>query len=326
MGFNAILKTKRVYMLYLLPFILAAIAFLRFTFGPEDFSVCLDLGVISIPDFQEQGGLWWKEIGVLALLCLSFLVFFVADRYKFLSHITVLPAVIYALRCIGVICRYGMSNYLVAALCVVLAVARLQSAIVNTQSNAPVFGFGLFSTLAVLLCPKLIMLIVWAIIVLPFSGRAALKDLVALFIGIFSALFFTGCYYFLTDRLATLPDVFVQALTSGQVFWKIMPEKVVAFVVIGVLIVVSLYNVVVNYPMAIVAQRRGMLSMLSMLSMLLFVGSSLFFIPFNCHGITLITAIPLSYMFTQYFISHRTRWLGNVLFLLFIVACVLLVL
>lgn len=156
-----------------------------------------------------------------------------------------------------------------------------------------------------------------------FSGRAALKDLVALFIGIFSALFFTGCYYFLTDRLATLPDVFVQALTSGQVFWKIMPEKVVAFVVIGVLIVVSLYNVVVNYPMAIVAQRRGMLSMLSML---LFVGSSLFFIPFNCHGITLITAIPLSYMFTQYFISHRTRWLGNVLFLLFIAACVLLVL
>ena len=246
-------------MLYLLPFILAAIAFLRFTFGPDDFSVCPDLGVISIPAFQEQGGLWWKEIGVLALLCLSFLVFFVADRYKFLSHITVLPAVVYALLCIGVICRYGVSNYLVAALCVVLAVARLQSAIVNTQSNSPVFGFGLFSTLAVLLCPKLIMLIVWAIIVLPFSGRAALKDLVALFIGIFSALFFTGCYYFLTDRLATLPDVFVQALTSGQVFWKIMPEKVVAFVVIGVLIVVSLYNVVVNYPMAIVVSLRDCL-------------------------------------------------------------------
>ena len=127
-------------MLYLLPFILAAIAFLRFTFGPDNFSVCPDLGVISIPVCQEQGGLWWKEIGVLALLCLSFLVFFVADRYKFLSHITVLPAVVYALLCIGVVCRYGMSNYLVAALCVVLAVARLQSAIVNTQSNSPGFG------------------------------------------------------------------------------------------------------------------------------------------------------------------------------------------
>lgn len=323
MRFNAILKTKRVYMLYLLPFILAAIAFIRFTFGPDYFVVCPDSGVISIPAFQEQSGLWLKEIGVLALLCLSFLVFFVADRYKFLSHITVLPAVVYALLCVGIICRYGLSNYLVAALCVTLAVARLQSAIVNTQANAPVFGFGFFSTLAVLLCPKLVMLLVWAIIVLPFSGRATLKDLVALFIGILTALFFTGGYYFLTDRLEILPDIFMKTLTSGQNFWSIMPEKVVFFVMMGILIIVSLYNVMVNYPTAIVSQRRGMLSMLSML---LFLGSSLFFIPFNCHGITLITAIPLSYMFTQYFISHRTRWLGNVLFLLFIAACVLLVL
>ena len=112
-------------------------------------------------------------------------------------------------------------------------------------------------------------------------------------------------------------------ILSGLFGWFFLPDLLIHCLVIGVLIIVSLYNVVVNYPMAIVAQRRGMLSMLSML---LFVGSSLFFIPFNCHGITLITAIPLSYMFTQYFISHRTRWLGNVLFLLFIAACVLFIL
>ena len=323
MGFNAILKTKRVYMLYLLPFVLAAIAFLRFTFGPDDFVVCADSGVISIPFFSMQENPWLKEVGVLALLCLSFLVFWVADRYKFLSHITVLPAVIYALLGVGIICRYGMNNYLMAALCTVLAVARLQAAIVNTQSNAPVFGFGLFSTLAVLFCPKLVMLLVWAIVVLPFSGRAAFKDLVALLIGIFTTLFFTCGYYFLTDRLAEFPDIFVDALVVGQGFWRIMPEKLAAFVVFGILVIVSLQNVVVNYPTAIVAQRRGMLSMLSML---LFLGSTLFFIPFNCHGVMLVIAVPLSYLFTQYFISHRTKWIGNVLFLLFLAACTWMVL
>ncbi len=76
MGFNAILKTKRVYMLYLLPFILAAIAFLRFTFGPEDFSVCLDLGVISIPDFQEQGG-----FVVEGNWCVGFAVFVISGIF-----------------------------------------------------------------------------------------------------------------------------------------------------------------------------------------------------------------------------------------------------
>ena len=78
MRFNAILKTKRVYMLYLLPFVLAVIAFLRFTFGPDDFVVCADSGVISIPFFSMQENPWLKEVGVLALLCLSFIVFFVA--------------------------------------------------------------------------------------------------------------------------------------------------------------------------------------------------------------------------------------------------------
>ena len=323
MRFNAVLRTKNVYMLYLLPFILAAIAFLRFTFGPDDFVVCADSGVISIPFFSMQENPWLKEVGVLALLCLSFIVFFVADRYKFLSHITVLPAVIYGLLGGGIICRYGMNNYLMAALCAALAVARLQAAIVNTQSNAPVFGFGLFSTLAVLFCPKLVMLLVWAIVVLPFSGRAAFKDLVALFIGIFTTLFFTCGYYFLTDQLVELPDIFVDALVVGQGFWMIMPEKLAAFVVFGILVVVSLHNVVVNYPTAIVAQRRGMLSMLSML---LFLGSALFFIPFNCHGVMLVIAVPLSYLFTQYFISHRTKWIGNVLFLLFLAACAWMVL
>lgn len=309
-------------MLYLLPFILAAIAFVRLTFGPDNLGICPDAGVITIPGLQIQSALRLEYIGILLLFCLSFLVFLVSDRYKFLSHITVLPAVIYALLGIGEVCYYGMNNYLLAALCVVLAIFRLQSAIVNTQSNAPVFSFGFFVMLAVLFCPKLIMLLVWSIFVLPFSGRATLKDLMALFIGVFTVLFFTGSYYFLTDQLALFPQIFANTLTEGQSFWSIMPEKRIAFIVFGILILVSLYNIMLTYPAAIVSQRRGMLSMLSML---LFVGSSLFFIPFNCYGITLITAIPLSYMFTQYFISHRVRWMGNVLFLLFIAACLYLV-
>ena len=76
MGFNAILKTKRVYMLYLLPFILAAIAFLRFTFGSDDFSVCSDLGVISIPAFQEQGG-----FGVEGNRCVGFAVLVISSIF-----------------------------------------------------------------------------------------------------------------------------------------------------------------------------------------------------------------------------------------------------
>ena len=320
MGFNSVLKSKNLYLLYLLPFILVAIAFLRFTLDGDGGIICRENGLISFPFLNEnQHLLWLKAAGMFVLLCLSFLIFFIADRYKFLSRITVLPALLYALMSAGIICHYGVNNYLLAAFCMIVAISRLQSAIVHSNSNAPVFGFGLFTCLAVLLCPKLVSLLLWAIVVLPFSGRANVKDLVALFIGFFTTLFFTAAYYFWTDQLFELPAVFSETLLAGEGFWRLMPEKLAAYIVFGVLIIVSLYNVIVNSATAIVAQRRGIFSMLSML---LFAGSSLFFIPFNCHGIMLILAIPLSYLFSQYFISHRTRWLGNVLFLLLLAACV----
>lgn len=311
-------------MLYLLPFILAAIAFLRFSFGMDEGSVCLENGIISFHFLNEnQNVLWLKGVGMFGLLCLSFLVFLISDRYKFLSRITVLPALIYALLSAGIVCRYGVNNYLVAAFCMIVATSRLQSAIIHTNSNAPVFAFGLFTSLAVLLCPKLVMLLLWAITVLPFSGRANIKDLVALLIGFFTPFLFTGAYYFWTDQLFNAPDIFTETLLTGEGFWRLMPEKLAAYIVFGILIIVSLYNVIVNYPTAIVSQRRGIFAMLSML---LFTGSSLFFIPYNCHGIMLILAIPLSYLFSQYFISHRTRWLGNVLFLLLLAACIVTIL
>lgn len=311
-------------MLYLLPFILAAIAFLHFSFGMDEGIVCREDGIISFPFLNgNQHLLWLRGMGMFGLLCLAFLIFFIADRYKFLSRITALPALIYALLTAGLVCRYGVNNYLLAAFCSVLAVSRLQSAIVHTKSNAPVFGFGLFTCLAVLLCPKLVMLLLWAIVVLPFSGRANIKDLSALLIGFLTALLFTAAYYFWTDQLSEAPDIFMKALQTGEGFWKLMPDKLAAYVVFGILIVISLHNVIVNYPTAIVSQRRGIFAMLSML---LFAGSTLFFVPFNCHGIMLILAIPLSYLFSQYFISHRTRWLGNVLFVLLLVACVVTIL
>lgn len=261
--------------------------------------------------------------GNVRVVVLGFFDFFYRGSLQIPVTDYCFAALIYALLTAGLVCRYGVNNYLLAAFCSVLAVSRLQSAIVHTKSNAPVFGFGLFTCLAVLLCPKLVMLLLWAIVVLPFSGRANIKDLSALLIGFLTALLFTAAYYFWTDQLSEAPDIFMKALQTGEGFWKLMHDKLAAYVVFGILIVISLHNVIVNYPTAIVSQRRGIFAMLSML---LFAGSTLFFVPFNCHGIMLILAIPLSYLFSQYFISHRTRWLGNVLFVLLLVACVVTIL
>ena len=74
MGFNSVLKSKNLYLLYLLPFILVAIAFLRFTLDGDGGIICRENGLISFPFLNEnQHLLWLKAAGMFVLLCLSFL-------------------------------------------------------------------------------------------------------------------------------------------------------------------------------------------------------------------------------------------------------------
>ncbi|KIO46286.1 MULTISPECIES: hypothetical protein [Porphyromonadaceae] len=318
MSLNAIIKSKSIYMLYLLPFLVIGIAFFRYWLGGE-YTPCGIDGLISLSFLEAyEGSFWLDKVGLLLLLSLAFLLFFIADRYKFLSHVSVLPSFLYSLLTVGVLCHYGVNAYLFAAFFVALAVAYLQSAIVHFKTNAPVFNFGFFIALSVLLCPDLFALVPWAVVVLPFSGRATLKDMVALLLGFGTMFFLVWGYYFLSGDSGGLFTLFWDKIWEGDSFIQIVSAKPIVFIIIGILIFASFGNVLINYPTVIVAQRRGLLSMLSML---FFLGGSMFIIPCSCYGGMYIVAIPLVYLFSQYFISHHTKWAGNMLFLLLLVAC-----
>ena len=72
----------------------------------------------------------------------------------------------------------------------------------------------------------------------------------------------------------------------------------------------------------VISQRRGMYSVMSML---LFVGSSLFFIPFESQEVLLVVFLPLAYVLSRYFIVLRRQWVGCVFFLLLLASGILLV-
>lgn len=313
---TALLKSKNLYLLYWLPFVLAGIVAIRSGLGVAVVP-CDDRGIISLPFRSGINDNPWLMGGVLLLLSLA--VFWVADKYKFLGQRTALPALVYMLLAVGFVSRYGVNDYLLAAACMIVAIGRLQAAILYTKQNASLFDFGMCVTLSVLLCPKLVMLVPWAMVVLPFSGRAMLKDMVAFLIGVAAVCAVVCTYYFYSGELSVLEDWFVEGLLEGGDFWSIYPGKHWVFVLLALQVVILAFYVLLNFSSTVIAQRRGILAMFSLL---LFLGSSLFFIPFNCHGIMMVISLPLSYLFSQYFISHRHRWVGIVLLVLFVVTCI----
>ncbi|MDR2131107.1 MAG: hypothetical protein LBP56_08110 [Odoribacteraceae bacterium] len=324
MSVEQIIQTKRIHVLFLLPFILAGIVAGYHYFGPPP-RACHEEGVIALPFIARfHASPWLLWLGSLWLLLLSYLLFFIADRHEVLTRTTTLPALIYLLLSAGIFCHHGVNAYMVAAAMIALALNRLQLFITRLNSNAPVFDFGSLIVLAVLLCPKLVLLIPWAILVLPFSGRATFKDVMALLLGFLAALLLVAGYFFLVNEWHELPGRFLDTLLAGErKGYHLDPRQRVAIGLLTGLALVSMLHALTRTAPDIVSRRRGLLATISLL---LFLGSTPFFIPLDCQAFLFVPFVPLSYLYARYFVSYRSKWSGRALFLVLLVACLLLIL
>lgn len=314
------LKSRRIYMLFVLPLVVAVIAFIgQCVMGPSMHTVsvqgCIDLSFV--------GGLdpCWKAVaGGGIVLAVALLIFFIHQKFKLLYQRTTLPSLIYVLLVSGILLNTGFEYMLVGVLVVGLAVERLLTAIYDTQRNSPLFDFGGLIMLAVAIYPKFVLLLLWAVCVLFFSGRSTLKDMAALLVGLLTPVIFVTFYYFWTDRLVELPDVFLGNLLSGE-YIRHLP--VIDWIRLGILIVLllaGLASISMKYPVLIVSHRR---SMLALVWMLVFLVLTLFVVPGSYADFMYLLALPLSLIYAHYFLTRRVVLTGNLMFLLLLCACFL---
>lgn len=307
-------------MLFALPFIAVALAFLSnvWQYIP-DLSI-EKRGIINLPVLLGLEGRSIIIVNFIVILALAYLLFYINERYKVLAQTTALPSLIYVLLTSILIVHLNFSNLLLSIVCVAFAIYRLQAAINNTKSNSPIYDFGFWISFTVLLSPKLVLLVVWAFCVLLFSGRSTVKDIMALFFGLLTPALFVTFYYFWVGKLELLPSMFVDNVFAGDFLRAIPPIETIRLGILAVLLLMSLYNIMNYYPVSVVNQRRGILSVVSLL---LFLGITMFVIPGNYYDFIYVLALPLSFIYAQYFITHRIKIMGNLLFLLLLASCFL---
>lgn len=314
------LKSKRLYMLFVLPFIVMAISFLSYHVQKSFSSTSRLQGVINISYINELDPTITMVLGFVMVLALAYLMFFINERYKFLSQTTTLPSFIYVLMTSGLILSIGFSYLLISVFLSAIALSGLQRAINDTKSNNSIYNFAFFISLAVLIYPKFILLVLWAICVLFFSGRSTMKDISALLLGLLTPVMFVAFYYFWTDHLEELPLVFSDTILSGVFLRNIPILEQVQLGTLLLLLLVSLSTILTYYPVSVVNQRRGILSVVSML---IFLCLTMFLIPGIEVDFVYMLALPLSYIYAQYFLTHRVQFVGNLMFILLVASCFL---
>lgn len=307
-------------MLFILPFIVMAISFFGSYFPVEAIPSIPVEGAINMAFINDLSKGWITVIGFVMVLGLAYMIFFVNEKYKFLSQTTTLPSLIYILLTSGIMINLGFNYLLVAVFIVAVAIDRLQAAINDNKSNHTVFDFGFCILLSVAIYPKFVLLLLWAVCVLFFSGRSTLKDIVALLLGMLTPLLFIAFYYFWTDRMGILPVIFTENLWIGENIHHLPAIEWVRLGMLFFLLLIALHSIMVHYPVSVVNQRRGVLSIASLL---FFVSMTLILVPGNYYDFMYLLALPLSFLYAQYFINSRTVIFSNLMFILLLFACFL---
>lgn len=307
-------------MLFVLPFLVMAIAFFSGYFPRATIHTVPVKGVIDIAFLNTLDKLWLAIIGFIVVLGVAYLIFFINEKFKLLHQTTTLPSLIYVLLTSGIMVNLGFDYLLISVFIVALAVERLQTAINDTKSNQVLFDFGALIMLAVAIYPKFVFLVAWAMCVLFFSGRSTLKDIMALLIGLITPVLFLVFYYFWTDRLPLLAQIFVQNLLVGEHIHKLPAIELVRLGMLSFLLLVSLYSLSVKYSVLVVSRRRGILSLVSML---IFLALTLFIVPGNYYDFMYLLSLPLAFIYARYFLTNRFVIFGNLMFILLLSACFL---
>ena len=295
-------------MLFVLPFLVMAIAFLSGYFSLESLQSVQVKGVINMAYINQLDKSWLSAIGFVMVLGVAYLIFFLSERFKLLGQTTTLPSLIYILLTSGIMVNVGFDYLLIAVFIVTVAVWKLQMAINDTKSNGALYDFGFLIALSVAIYPKFILSIAWAF------------DIVALWLGILTPVLFIAFYYFWTDRLELLPAIFTDNLMVGEHIHRLPVIDLVRLGMIVLVLIIALTNLSARYSLMIVNQRRGILSLVSMM---IFLSLTFVIIPGNYYDFMYMFAVPLSFLYAQYFICCRTALFSNLVFVLLLSACFL---
>lgn len=319
MGLSRLLKSKKLFMLFLLPFIVAAISFLDYHTSFGESGLMPLQRVIRLPylDAIANDGLMLLAVNSGMILVLAYLVFFLHEKYKFLAQTTALPSLLYVLLAVGPVQQVEVCYLLVAVVFMAFGFVRLQSAINNLKSNTSIYDFNFCMSVAVLICPKLVLMALWSICAMLFSGRSTVKDISAALLGLLTPVLFVSFYYFWIGELRLLPGLFLGNLLSGEFIVTLPLEEMVYWGILAFLLLLSFYSILVYYPISVVNQRRGLQSLVSML---LFLIATIVVIPGTYHYFMYAMALPLSFIYSQYFITSRVNLITNILFLLLLAA------
>lgn len=270
-----------------------------------------------IANLLQNNALLQSITSLILVLILAFIAQLVNNRYNFIRIRTMLPAPLLIIILGGFTKIHTLHPVFFAAIFVLLAIYRFFNAFDKLKPYSTAFDTGFLLGIATLFYFNTFILLPAFLIGLGILSRDyRWRQFVLVVIGFLLPIIFAFSYAFLTDNFLELLKTFERSIISPNNHFK---SNITLHIFLGYLIlltVIGSINIIQQYDSKKVSTRKyfTVFFFIFMFSLLSFT-----FVPATSHEMLVISAIPLTFLISNYFVFLKSRFWGELLFALLVI-------
>ena len=280
--------------------------------------------VFFSPVFQLVGSnlLVSVILSAVLVLALAFLMQMVNARYQFIRIRTKLPSILFVVTIGGFVDMHTLHPVYFGAIFLVLALFRLFALFEQGRSYSLVFDAGMLLGVGVLFYFNMVVsLPAFLIGIYVLSHEIKWREFLILLLGFILPLLFVTSYFYYVDRFPQLWNMIEQYFTVNIGHLK---ENLSLQIYLGVLIVLTLlgsFSLAQQYDYKKVSSRKyfSVLFLIFVFSMISFA-----FIPATSQEMLVITAIPVTFLVSNFFVFMKSRFWSEFFFIALLLGVVLM--
>lgn len=265
--------------------------------------------------------LYLNIFGYLIILIISFSLIQLNEQFIFIKQRTDLPSALFIILASCATLANGLHPALISALFLLLSLNRIFKIYHGSQSIASSFDAGLLIGLASLFYLPTSLFFFWFIWALIILGSFRLRELLGGLLGFITPVFFICCWYFWQGNLENFLEHSKMIFANHEHLASLSIAQILFWIFLALLSLISIFFTIWGFEEKRVRSRKYLIILVA-----LFVTSivSGILFPSSILAQVLIAAVPLSYIFSYFFVMNRNTKISEILFAILVVGCIIL--
>ena len=265
--------------------------------------------------------LYLNIFGYLIILLISYSLIQLNEQFIFIKQRTDLPSALFIILASCAVLVNGLHPALISALFLLLSLNRIFKIYHGSQSISSAFDVGVLIGLASLFYLPTSLFFVWFIWALVILGSLKLKELMGGLIGFITPIFFALCWFFWQGKLESFLDQIKMIFEHQEQLVSFSISHILYWVFLALLSLISIFFTIWGFEEKRVRSRKYLLILVALF--VTSIASGILF-PSAIIAQIFIAAVPLSYIFSYFFVMNRNTKISEILFGILVLGCLLL--